>query len=1292
MNNVPISLTAGNVLTVNGEALLSNDSNTSISTTGNITADYFFGNGSQLTGLNTNKILNGTSNVEIATANGNVVITADGTNQWNFANDGILTVPLSVGSSSNQIKYGLGNLFVWNDGGWTIGEYNGELSGTEGIRINPDIEGPVDITLPATQLANTTPTSISNFLGNVVVNSGSNYVSYQWKFDHTGNLILPDTANASIKYANGDPYGSTGQWAFNGDTAYNSTNNGLYIQASQGNNDGGAYFPYTDEGSTTRLYNISGAGIEFGAGANTWILNPDASIQFPQINTPRGDNPSGSIYGYTLVIGDGENEAVITTPNGVEGIDDSQRLVINPGKGRDGTSGEGGDIYLWAGRGGSGDAPNAISGGSGGDIKIRGGQGGGGIDATGDGGYILIEAGDSSALGGSAGYIEISGGVSQDLTGGYVNISGGQGVTGADANLTGGVGTAGSGGAVRLTGGTSANGLPEYGNIYVQSGINTWVFDNTGNLIINHGSQITEVASPVPGNYALALSGTGVIDPDQQLLIYPTSLDANHLHLTSGNLYNTELFLGNDNLYVKLANTGDVVINTDDLVGNTAQWTFGTDGVLSAAGNISASNFVGSGSNVELVAGSSTWTFDNTGNLTVPGNMIINGNVNVFGSDTALIQPTDNVPLALISSGSNAGTTTFWVENINDPANSAIAGMYAPLQGTANVRIITGNNATTVNFWDFDNTGNLTAPGNVVANTFVSNAFNVVTAGSLFISSQYGLGTVGTILEQDGLLELVANGTGGCVLVGWDSTYGNGIGNVAQIYFNRVGGGEGNAILTTGNAAGTSYEWNFDNTGNLTIPGTMIVAGGIVGSGASPAPTLSGFDSLSAISITATGTGTVINAASGNITTNEVTGTRFNFLNGSYTATLTGSGATANYSLNLPANAGSNGQVLTTDGSGNLSWTTAAGGSYGNANVADFLAAFGSNVVSTTGNVLASYFIATDSGNVLSLTTRSGDSNNSNANPQIIMGYAGTADYPSFIHTTHNAGTPVDNTIEFWTSDGTQAGTFPANAVLGLTVTNGNIETGGILTNNYYYANGTPVSFGGSSYGNANVADFLDSLGSNAIITTGNITGGNVSATANVIGNGYARFSGTFDESQASTAGLYLGYAGGTPRMMFGTGNTSQTLEIDNDGGTLRFYKPGTTLASLTNTGDFSVTGNISGNTGGFAIGYRDIPQVTFSANATAALTDAGKHFYSTTSGNLALTLPDNSNVAYPTGATLTVVVNAAGNVLVNQGVGVTLYQAGSSTTGNRVVGAYGMATVMKVATNTWVINGTGVY
>jgi hypothetical protein len=41
----------GNTLTVAGQPVLSNDSNSSITTTGNITANYFIGNGSQITGL-----------------------------------------------------------------------------------------------------------------------------------------------------------------------------------------------------------------------------------------------------------------------------------------------------------------------------------------------------------------------------------------------------------------------------------------------------------------------------------------------------------------------------------------------------------------------------------------------------------------------------------------------------------------------------------------------------------------------------------------------------------------------------------------------------------------------------------------------------------------------------------------------------------------------------------------------------------------------------------------------------------------------------------------------------------------------------------------------------------------------------------------------------------------------------------------------------------------------------------------------------------------------------------------
>jgi hypothetical protein len=129
--------------------------------------------------------------------------------------------------------------------------------------------------------------------------------------------------------------------------------------------------------------------------------------------------------------------------------------------------------------------------------------------------------------------------------------------------------------------------------------------------------------------------------------------------------------------------------------------------------------------------------------------------------------------------------------------------------------------------------------------------------------------------------------------------------------------------------------------------------------------------------------------------------------------------------------------------------------------------------------------------------------------------------------------------------------------------------------------------------------------------------------------------------------------------------------------------------------GNLSVTGNItcgniSGNTNGYTIGYLNIPQVSAS-NTTLALTDAGKHYYSTTAGNFTLTIPNNATTAFATGTAISIVVQAAGNILANADTGVTLYMAGNSTAANRVVGGYGMATLMKVASDTWFINGTGV-
>ena len=126
-------------------------------------------------------------------------------------------------------------------------------------------------------------------------------------------------------------------------------------------------------------------------------------------------------------------------------------------------------------------------------------------------------------------------------------------------------------------------------------------------------------------------------------------------------------------------------------------------------------------------------------------------------------------------------------------------------------------------------------------------------------------------------------------------------------------------------------------------------------------------------------------------------------------------------------------------------------------------------------------------------------------------------------------------------------------------------------------------------------------------------------------------------------------------------------------------------------SGNVSVTGNVTGNTAGFTIGYRDIPQVSFAANATIATADAGKHFYSTSASNLILTIANNASQAFQTGSALTIINQGTGNITVAQGSGVTLYLAGNASAGNRTISTFGMATCIKVATDTWFINGTGV-
>jgi hypothetical protein len=205
---------------------------------------------------------------------------------------------------------------------------------------------------------------------------------------------------------------------------------------------------------------------------------------------------------------------------------------------------------------------------------------------------------------------------------------------------------------------------------------------------------------------------------------------------------------------------------------------------------------------------------------------------------------------------------------------------------------------------------------------------------------------------------------------------------------------------------------------------------------------------------------------------------------------------------------------------------------------------------------------------------------------------------------------------------------------------------------------GTLSVTGNANTGNLGTTTLIATTSNITTINSGLLQNGNSNITITANGNISLSATGAPDEVVITSTGV----------------NVAGTLSVTGNA----------------NVGNLGTTGNITGNTNGFAIGYLNIPQVAAS-NATLALTDAGKHYYSTTAGNFTLTIPNNATTAFATGTAISIVVQAAGNILANADTGVTLYMAGNSTAANRVVSGYGMATLMKVATDTWFINGTGV-
>jgi len=133
-------------------------------------------------------------------------------------------------------------------------------------------------------------------------------------------------------------------------------------------------------------------------------------------------------------------------------------------------------------------------------------------------------------------------------------------------------------------------------------------------------------------------------------------------------------------------------------------------------------------------------------------------------------------------------------------------------------------------------------------------------------------------------------------------------------------------------------------------------------------------------------------------------------------------------------------------------------------------------------------------------------------------------------------------------------------------------------------------------------------------------------------------------------------------------------------------------VTGIAPTASPTFTGTLSGSVGSFSstlsdiVGnVRSIPQNAKTAAYQLLATDNGQHISITTGG---VTVP---SAIFTAGQVVTIFNNSASSQTITQGGSVTLRQAGTASTGNRTLAQYGVATILCVASNTFVITGTGV-
>jgi hypothetical protein len=151
------------------------------------------------------------------------------------------------------------------------------------------------------------------------------------------------------------------------------------------------------------------------------------------------------------------------------------------------------------------------------------------------------------------------------------------------------------------------------------------------------------------------------------------------------------------------------------------------------------------------------------------------------------------------------------------------------------------------------------------------------------------------------------------------------------------------------------------------------------------------------------------------------------------------------------------------------------------------------------------------------------------------------------------------------------------------------------------------------------------------------------------------------------------------------SGNLSGNSNFTYDPTTNTLTVIGSIDATNISGDSISISGSGTFSTVSDALGpLRNIPPNNKTAAYVLQDSDAGKYISITAGG---VTLPAG---LYSPGDTINIFNDSASNQTLTQGAGVTMYIVGTANTGNRTLAQYGLATIMCVGTNKFVITGGG--